>query len=744
VPRGVRGLMSGGELWRRLEEQERELEVLREQRRAKDDAINFLKTRIATMNNRGQVYSDCKQGGSPGDEALEVLVAERERRIYELELRLESQERDIQLQLREQDGEVVELRQRLQVRDEQVHDLSNAVEELQRHLLLDSGGELQQLQQASEENQRLVASLEHANVQVDELQLLLRDKEQQVNHLMQEVQLLQHEVAEARRQPVQPVAAVSAPVAVRPMPTWGLGDEDPVCLDGNSGTKSPRVRPPVPSRRPRTPTASYGGGGSGTPGRNPPGTPKHEPWVLDNVPDGGTTPGGSRAPELPVAAWPPEAGAAPRGPSDLSARRDTVMLLEEEIHKQIAQHRHSFGGREGEAIVASSVGNAEAAVISRTAAQNESAAVPPALGSGHSTKLQESASQPATPPAAVPERPPWRIGGSRGSSLTQSAAATASSAEACCVTEQAESIGYPPELVPQVMTPTHSQQQQQQQSQLIMTPEFTTAGEPGGRPEEETFLPPAPPAATVHSTPASKTEVQTKNVPEADSIGQQQPQPAKSGAVSLSFFDQEDADEKKKKKQQQIARQIEQRRRLTKERRADKERTEQNSGPGVSRLKPGEEASTPTNEASRPPPRARNEASSVGTPRRVSGSSTPGRGPGPSEREAWNSRRSAPAIVEATPLPPTTKAVVLEEQTKPHPDKAVVALSKAGDVLQGADGPLPSLHDRFASLRDEMKRQRAPVDPLQSARAAETALSALIQQRSATRLHVGRGQRREC
>merc|ERR550532_948004 len=234
------------------------------------------------------------------------------------------------------------------------------------------------------------------------------------------------------------------------------------------------------------------------------------------------------------------------------------------------------------------------------------------------------------------------------------------------------------------MTPTHSQQQQQQ-SQLLMTPEFIPAAdqameEPGGKPEEETFLAPAPPAAMVHSTPASQAEVQAKSALEADSVAQTASQPAKSVAVSLSFFDQEDNDAKKKK-QQQIARQIEQRRRLTKERRADKEKTEQNSGPG--RLKPGEEVSTPTNEASRQdkpsfaPPKARNEASSVGTPRRVSGSSTPGRGPGPPEREAWNSRRSAPAIVEATPLPAATKAIVLEEQAKPHPKKVLVATSKA-------------------------------------------------------------------
>jgi len=322
------------------------------------------------------------------------------------------------------------------------------------------------------------------------------------------------------------------------------------------------------------------------------------------------------------------------------------------------------------------------------------------------------------------------------------------------VTDQAEPSGYPPELVhPQVMTPTHSQQQQQQQqqSQLLMTPEFTSAApaeELGGMPAEETLSVPPPPAATVHSA-ASQREIQTKSVPEADSTVQNVSQPAKPGAVSLSFFDQEDNDAKKKK-QQQIARQIEQRRRLTKERRADKEKTEQNSGPGAGRLKPGEEVSTPTIEANRQEklsfgvPKSRNEVSSVGTPRRVSGASTPGRGPGPPERESWNSRRSAPAIVEATPVPAATKAIVLEEQAKPHPEKVLVATSKADPGLQGADGPLPSLHDRFASLRDEMKRQRGPVDPLQSARAAETRLSALIQQKSASRLHVGRGQRREC
>jgi len=435
------------------------------------------------------------------------------------------------------------------------------------------------------------------------------------------------------------------------------------------------------------------------------------------------------------------------------------MLLEEEIHKQIAQHRHSFAGREGdrgrEATVGTANGDAEAAVTH-----------PAALGSGHSAGLMEPASQPATPSAAVPERPPWRIAGSRGSSFTQTAAA---SAEACCVTEQPEPSGYPPELVQRVTTPTHSQQQQQQQTnRLLMTPEFITMArglqshevandadprkeEPGGKPKGETLLAPAPPAATVHSTPAPHVEVQTKNAPEADSAAQHPLQPAKSAAVSLSFFDEEKDNDAKKKKQQQIARQIEQRRRLTKERRADKEKTEQNSGPGlVGRPKPGEEVSTPTNEAVRPDkpsfaaPKPRNEASSVGTPRRVSGSSTPGGGPGPPEREARNSRRSAPAIVEATPLPAATKAVVLDEQAKPYPDKVVVTLFQGGDVLQGADGPSPSLHDRFASLRDEMKRQRVPVDPLQSARAVETALSTLIQQRSATRLHVGRGQRREC
>jgi len=220
------------------------------------------------------------------------------------------------------------------------------------------------------------------------------------------------------------------------------------------------------------------------------------------------------------------------------------------------------------------------------------------------------------------------------------------------------------------------------------------------------------------------------------------------GGVALSFFDQEDS-RARKAKQQRMARQIEQRRRLTRE----KARPEEPAG----RPRPGEEAGPPAESPALHPlqspsaPRLTPANSVAGTPRRPSISSQPSLALAHAhDRDAWDlwPVKAAPEAAAGTPhqLPLDRDDLASPASRTPASAPLRRPLLPSKDCQLGSDSPaVPSLHDRFASLRDEMKRQRAPADQLQSARAAESALSALMQQRSTSRLHaVGRSQRREC
>lgn len=688
---------SHGDLWRRLEEQEQELESLREQRRDKDAAITFLKTRITTLQNKVQVHSD--RQGTGNEDAMEALVLDRERQIDELECRLASAQREIQRwsqgstradeatsaaqalrqQLQEQDtevealraslercheelqathqqgaAEIQELRHRLQMRDEQVHALGVAIEELQQRCHTLGGGNGEELHRVIEENHCLSTSLEQATMRVGDLQIQLQEKEQEVDLLAGELQTLQQELAECRRQQ----QSQEQPWAAR---FRKCGDTEFAPLEGGetaaaaAASRTPKPSQTVPGRRPRTPPplprmpSSHG---EATP------TAEFQPEVYAD-------PGAADGPS-----WQEQSlgSCSARGHREaslrLQERRDTVLLLEEEIHKQIAQHRNSRGR--------------ESAELSKEAGPIGSQTPCASAGSGVCLIHLQMA------PGEGDDHPHTRP----------------------------EPDNYPQELTPEeVLAPT----------QKPCAVAALHVQRPGRQEEEAPGNEGSPATCTsaVQELRAQSSKCSAKCAPENAGSDERPGKPPTGGGVlvSLNFFDQEDS-RAKKAKQQRVARQIEQRRRLTKEKARPEEAT--------CRPRPGEEAGPPVEvvlPAERSPGLLSRSAlaSSAGTPRRASCTALPSAGP-QVEREA----------------PATPQTALLEGR-----ETASAAGRRAAPASKD-DLAVPSLHDRFASLRDEMKRQRGgQLDQQQSARAAESALSLLMQQRSASRLLANRGRRRD-
>jgi hypothetical protein len=210
------------ELRMRVEEQHYELESLREQTRDKDAAINFLKTKITSFQNKsgclsarslGQEQEELSRKASAEDD-LKAMLMDKDEQIEQLRLQVVVLQETFEPQvtalkevmkqreivhaeevkaLREQSegglgrDEAEELRQRLQFRDEQLHTLGQAYEGLQHQCQMQvRAGE--ELKRKEEEHKRLSAQLKQASAEIEELQKQLKSRENEVAQLADSLQ----------------------------------------------------------------------------------------------------------------------------------------------------------------------------------------------------------------------------------------------------------------------------------------------------------------------------------------------------------------------------------------------------------------------------------------------------------------------------------------------------------------------------------------------------------------------------
>lgn len=384
--------------WHRLEAQQRELESLREQRRDKDAAICFLKTKITSLQNKAGLQvprpldGNCEEPSGQVD--LHATLARQDRRIEDFEeqvlalqqeLRQRACEHADEVQafheaLAERDeapraeaepiapdgarrdtDEVLELRRQLQLRDEQVNSITKAYDALQQHCQVQAKSSEEELQRAAEENQRLSTSLRRAGEDVDALRRQLAQSQSEVARLADALQ----ELYEAERQVVLPSAGRSPGSPGSSASRLGFPGVDAPSgapIGDSCGSRAS----PQPPQTPQSPTSQRSGfsslrdGGVASPEEHsvdngqwtspermdPAAFDKAATRYLSAVRGGGAEAceaGGSEGDAL----FRPGPGDLLEGRSDseLQERRDSVLQLEEEIHKQIARHRHAFGGQ---------------------------------------------------------------------------------------------------------------------------------------------------------------------------------------------------------------------------------------------------------------------------------------------------------------------------------------------------------------------------------------------------------------
>mmetsp|Transcript_14075 Transcript_14075/g.38500 ORF Transcript_14075/g.38500 Transcript_14075/m.38500 type:complete len:715 (-) Transcript_14075:190-2334(-) len=257
----------------------RECECLREQLQEKDAAIDFLKTKIATLQNRAGVHAQ-----------LAATEPELQQQLHERDLELEALHEELKLAREQASAEVAELRQRLLMRDEQVHVLGAAIEGLQQKCYWAAGGAggEEDLNQVIEHNHRLSSMLQEESAKKRELQ-----------------QRLLQERAEMAKLQMELKATCDAPHQLPPSAHEGAkqarGDPAVDKVDNDL------MQPPLP---PVTP---------------PPSAPTKSPCSGDEH-----------------NAKPEESFVEESSVVGLQERHDTVLQLQENIHKQIARHRNSI------------------------------------------------------------------------------------------------------------------------------------------------------------------------------------------------------------------------------------------------------------------------------------------------------------------------------------------------------------------------------------------------------------------
>mmetsp|Transcript_50139 Transcript_50139/g.119351 ORF Transcript_50139/g.119351 Transcript_50139/m.119351 type:complete len:706 (+) Transcript_50139:80-2197(+) len=214
---------SKDELLLRLGDQQQEVEFLRELLREKDSAIDFFKTKVATLRSKSGVQSSMDD---ETEERLRALVSQGERRAEELQKQLSRTQEDLgqcrkslqglqklQVQLAERDREAeslkaslgqkeqqlqemrdgeLKLRREMQDRDEQVVALRSAVDTLQKQ---------QQDTVADLRNGVLHTSLhqQQRGFEVEELRQRVSERDNHVLHLEEELAQALQESARLRR-----------------------------------------------------------------------------------------------------------------------------------------------------------------------------------------------------------------------------------------------------------------------------------------------------------------------------------------------------------------------------------------------------------------------------------------------------------------------------------------------------------------------------------------------------------------
>lgn len=750
------------ELWQRLEDQERELEALREQRRDKDAAITFLKTRIATLQNRAMVATDPHQPlaaqtplvedmpefamatGDADISALRARLQERDVEVEALRAELEEQEQEART-LRECSEEVVELRQRLHMRDEQVLSLGAALEELQ-HRGQQQGAE--ELQVALEQNQQLSAALRHAAAELAELQGRLTDRDTEVARL--EDQLRAARCAAYQQQQLGLSGASASP----PPPAASSSATLQVALEANPfaqacGPVSARsAATSARTSRCREWRRSYGGPESaesfvggvalgavvGIAGGAKGGGAGSLPSACTSGSIKPRSPGQSMFGENSP---PPSADTCIVPEMGLEERRDNVAMLEEQIHKQIAQHRSS-------AIAEADMGPPPTRLPLSSSGRACSTGVgSPAVVSG------------ATVVTGVPRSPQQQTRFSAVISATAVGSAPSPVAEVGRISPPPRGPTTPtcPPHVPPLLTAETAASF----AERTVSPKRTTSPTRTASPKvsREAFVawdehPERCPVVEVEERPPPEVHLHTTGSREA--AEEEQPEPEKTPVArpaskneSLSFFDHDDAGARKAR-QQRVIRQMEQRRRPAK----DKTRTEE-----PARQRPGDEvapAATPTASAPKARPsaasaphqrpslrhsspqatrhnspqlRQRSAAATGGTPTAAaSGSACRKEGLLGGVTPAALSARSATTGRQRDSL--TSRPVADHHPVGPQTSRCSAPVGPAvaevgavsptlastpvtGDASASPVAGVASLHERFSSLRDEMKRQRGPI-----------------------------------
>jgi hypothetical protein len=296
------------------------------------------------------------------------------------------------------------LRQRLQFRDEQVHSLGHAYENLQHQCQLQVRSGEEELQRREEHNQRLSASLRRAGADIEELQRQLKEREKEGARLADSLQA-------CREREWQQIASASDAVPARG------GQVTSARSLGSALRQPPSPKPPSPNRdtfvdlfalasnEQGVLSSSQGGSSAsrGSPRQPTPHSPNAgSPRPLSTAQNPGNAqalgPLGMQEQDRWAEVVAPALEAGSQSPQiGLQERREGVAQLEEEIHKQIAQHRNTIGGQmRCPWPVGSPTGGAPASVRSTSPGSNQMRSTSPgnlrstSPGSNQKRMLEES------------------------------------------------------------------------------------------------------------------------------------------------------------------------------------------------------------------------------------------------------------------------------------------------------------------------------------------------------------------
>jgi len=395
-------------------------------------------------------------------------------------------------------------------------------------------------------------------------------------------------------------------------------------------------------------------------------------------------------------------------PVGLMERHDVVRQLEEEIFEQIARHRTEVNPPERHFSSGGSLSATEESTSVEAPRRGSKSPCPEAAPELSDGPMSRSSPGPPSEEALLgpspARRPPC-------TALSPSSLSTPASAAASASSRGAVASASPPPPAPL-------------QAEVVARRSSTGSSTAGGngtltaaahrRSVNDPLLPPEHHEPLEAAFPPRRQSVQQPTAectpePVLSDERPLKPMPSGGALVSLSFFDHEEDDGAKEMRRRKVAQQIEKRRQSREETRLAQAKA-RDGEKQLRRLKPGEEAETPrsaSNAAAAPAAGGR----AVGAAQSLRPQNHASRGLQPQRRPS--ERVALPARGGTSP--------------SAHAEASLGASPSSGGG-EPALSSVPTLHGRFASLRDEMKRQRSSVTEGTTTASAASILSDIQQQ----------------